>query len=87
MAEHRLTFKLYSHPMWDSFDALRPERLIELWVDPDIGRAHGLPCKLDDGLDRPGSALLERPAVHAFVQMDGVFACDDVLQRRAGFAA
>ena len=60
---------------------LGPQRLVQLRVKSHILRAHGLLGELHDGLDSPRRALLERAAVHAFVQVDGVFAGDDVFER------
>ena len=72
--------------MGDVLDATCPERLVELGVDADVGGAHGLLGEVDDGLDGPGRTLLEGAAVHALVEVDGVFAGDDVLEGRACLA-
>ena len=69
-----------------ALDTLCPESLVELRVDADVGGAHRLLRELDHGLDGMGSPLLERPAVHTLVQVDGVFAGDDVLEGRTGLA-
>ena len=66
--------------MGDALDSLRPYGLVQLGVEADIQSAHRLARELQDGFDRPRSALFERAAVHAFVQVDGVFAGDDVLE-------
>lgn len=81
------TLKLDPQPMWDSLDSLRPECLIQLGVNPHVGCSHSLLGEVDDRLDGPWGALLERTAVHEFVQMDSVFAGDDVLERRTGLTA
>ena len=72
--------------MGHALDALGPDRLVELGVEADVGGAHGLLGELDYGLDGMGGPLLERTAVHALVQVDGVFAGDDVLEGRARLA-
>jgi hypothetical protein len=59
-------------------DPLRPQGLVELWVEADVVGAHGLLGELDDALYGPGRALLEAAAVDELVQVDGVFAGDDV---------
>lgn len=64
-----------------------PNSLVQLRVDPDIGSAHSLLGEGDDGLDARGSTLLERCAVDALVEVDGVFTGDDVLEGRALLAA
>ena len=53
--------------MWDSLDALCPQRLVQLRIDPDVGGAHCLLGKVDDGLDGPRGTLFEGAAVDAFV--------------------
>ena len=72
--------------MGDGLDALRPERLVELGVEADVGGAHRLLRELDDGLDGVGGALLEGAAVDALVEVDGVLAGHDILERRARLA-
>ena len=73
--------------MGDGLDALRPELLVELRVQPDVGGAHRLLRELDDGLYGVGGALLEGAAVDALVEVDGVLAGHDVLERGARLAA
>ena len=73
--------------MRNGLDALRPECLVELGVEADVRGAHRLLGELDDGLDGPGSTLLEGAAVDALVQVDGVFAGHDILEGRACLAA
>ena len=73
--------------MGDGLDALRPERRGELGVKADVGGAHRLLRKVHNGLDGPRRALLEGAPVHALVQVDGVFAGDDILKGRARLAA
>ena len=72
--------------MGNALDTLCPDRLVKLRVEPDVGGAHGLLGELDDGLDCVGSPLLERTAVHALVQVDGVFTGHDILECRACLA-
>lgn len=67
-------------------DTPRPQRLIELGVEPHICSTHCLLRKVNDRLDCPGSTLLEGTAVNALVQMDGVFTGHHVLQSRARLA-
>lgn len=73
--------------MGNRLDALCPESLVELGVEADVGGAHRLLGKVDDGLDGPGSALLEGAAVDALVEVDGVFAGHDILEGGARLAA
>ena len=77
----KLTLKLDPYSVGHALDALRPEGLVELGVDADVGRAHRLLRELDHGLDGMGGPLLERAAVDALVKVDGVFAGDDVFER------
>lgn len=72
--------------MGHALDTLRPERLVELGVDADVGGAHRLLGKVNHGLDCMGSPLLERAAVHTLVQVDGVFPGNNVLESRARLA-
>lgn len=72
--------------MGHALDTLGPDRLVELRVKADIGSAHGLLGELDYGLDGMRGPLLERTAVHALVQVDGVLPGDDVLESRARLA-
>ena len=74
------TFELESHPMGDTLDSLRPHCLVQLGVKTDIRGAHRLAREFQNGLDGPRSAFFERAAVDEFVQVDGVFARDDVLE-------
>ena len=83
----QLTFKLYSYPMWHSLNALCPNHLIQLRVQPDIACAHGLLCKINDRFDRPWSSLFEGSPVHTFMQVNSVFTSDNVLESRACLAA
>ena len=69
-----------------SLDAALPESLVELGVEADVGGAHRLLREVDDGLDGVGSALLEGAAVDALVEVDGVLAGHDVLERGARLA-
>ena len=80
------TLKLYAYPVGDRLDALRPERLVELGVEADVLGAHGLLGELDDRLYGMGGTLLEGAAVDALVEVDGVLAGHDILERRARLA-
>lgn len=80
MNQTLLTLKLDSYSVRNTFDSSGPERLIELRVDADVGGAHRLLRKLDDGLHGMWGTLLEGAAVHTLVQVDGVFTGDDVLE-------
>lgn len=82
-----LTLKLDPYPMRHSLNSLRPKRLIQLGVNPNITRPHRLCSKIYDGFDSPWSPLFERSAVNAFVQVDCVFAGNDVLKGGTLFAA
>ena len=73
--------------MGDGLDALGPKSLVELGVEADIGGAHRLLRKVDDGLDGVGGALLEGAAVDTLVEVDGVLAGHDILERGARLAA
>ena len=66
--------------MWDILNALGPQRLVQLRVQADIVRAHGLLGKLDDALYCPRCAFLEAAAVDEFMEVDGVLAGDDVCE-------
>lgn len=70
-----------------ALDTTRPELLVELRVDPNIGSAHGFCSEVDDGLDGMGSSLLERPSMNTFMEVDGVFPCHNILESRAGLAS
>ena len=84
--ENVRTLKLHAYPVGDGLDTLRPQRLVELGVKADVRGAHRLLRKVDDGLDGPGSTLLEGAAVNTLVEMDGVFARHDILEGRARLA-
>ena len=81
------TLKLHTYPVGDGLDALCPDSLVQLGVKTDVLGAHRLLGKVDDGLDGPGSALLEGAAVDALVEVDGVFAGHDILEGGARLAA
>ncbi len=74
------------YPMGNSLDTLRPHSLVEFGIQSDVGGAHGLLGKVDYGLDGMGSTLLEGTTVNPFVEVDGVFAGDDVLEGGACLA-
>jgi len=78
--------KLHSYPMGNSLDTLRPNLLIQLRVQSHITRAHRLLREVNDRFDCPWGPLFEGSAMHAFVQVDSVFAGDDVLEGGAGLA-
>ena len=82
----RLTLELDPYPVGHALDAAGPELLVELGVEADVGGAHRLLREVDDGLDGVGSALLEGAAVDALVEVDGVLAGHDILERRARLA-
>lgn len=87
LESNKLTLEFNPNPMRHRLDALRPHRLVQLGVDADVGGAHRLAGKVDDGLDSPGCALLEGAAVNALVQVDRVLARYDVLESRASLTA
>jgi hypothetical protein len=78
----QLTLKLHSYPMRNGLDSLCPNLLIQLRVQPNITRAHRLLGKLNDRFDGPRCSLFEGSAVDMFMQMNGIFTSDDVLQSR-----
>ena len=73
--------------MRNGLDALRPECLVELGVEADVRGAHRLLGEVNDGLDGPGSTLLEGTAVDALMEMDGILASHNILEGRARLAA
>lgn len=78
-----LTLKPDTDSVRNTLDSLRPQSLVELRVEADVGGAHRLLCEVDDRLDSPRCALLERAAVHPLVEVDGVLASHDILERGA----
>ena len=78
-----LTFKPDTDPVGHVLNTLRPESLVELRVEADVLGAHRLLRKIYNGLDGPRSALLERAAVHPFVEVDRVLASHDIVERGA----
>ena len=87
MVEKLRTLKLHAYPVRNGLDALRPQRLVELGVKPNVRGAHRLLREVDDRLDGPGSPLLEGAAVDTLVEVDGVFAGHDILEGGARLAA
>ena len=81
------TLKLHSYPVRNGLDTLRPQSLVQFWVQSDIGSLHLRLSELDDGLDGPRSPLLEGSPVDVFVEVDGVLAGHDILERGARLAA
>ena len=80
------TFQLYTNPVRHRLDSLCPQGLVQLWVDPDVCRGHGLLSKCNDRLDGGGCTLLEGTTVDTLVEVDGVLSGDDVLERGASLA-
>ena len=78
-----LTFKPDTDPVGHVLNTLRPESLVELGVEADVLGAHRLLRKIYNGLDGPRCALLERAAVHPFVEVDRVLASHDIVERGA----
>ena len=78
-----LTFKPDTDPVGHVLNTLRPESLVELGVEADVLGAHRLLRKVYNGLDGPRCALLERAAVHPFVEVDRVLASHDIVERGA----
>ena len=64
----------------------RPQSLVELRIEPNVGSAHGFLSEVDDRLYGPGGTLLEGAAVDALVEVDGVFTGDNILESRASLA-
>lgn len=83
----RLTLKLHPYPVRHALNTPLPHSLVQLRVNPDILSTHSLLCECDDGLDAGRCTLLEGLAVDALVQVNGVFASDDILKGRALLAA
>jgi hypothetical protein len=81
------TLKLHSYPVRNGLDTLRPQSLVQFWVQSDIGSLHLGLGELDDGLDGPRSPLLEGSSVDVFVEVDGVLAGHDILEGGAAFLA
>jgi hypothetical protein len=81
-----LTLKLDPYSVWHALDAQCPDSLVELGVEADVLRAHRLLSEVNYRLDSMGGPLLEGAAVHTFVQVNGVFAGDNVLKGRACLA-
>jgi hypothetical protein len=73
--------------MWYALDPPCPQSLIQFRINPHITRSHCFVCEIDDGFDSPWCPFFEGTAVDEFVQMDGVFTGDDVLEGRACLAA
>ena len=80
------TLELNSYSVGNRLDTTGPQRLVEFGVEPDIRGAHCLLGELYNGLDGMGGTLLEGAAVDTLVEVDGVFAGDDVLEGRTGLA-
>ena len=68
----------------NSLYSLRPDSLVELGVQADVGGTHRLLRKVNHRLNGPGSVLLERAAVEALVRVDRALAGDDVLEGGTG---
>ena len=66
-----------------ALDTTSPDSLVELGVEADVLGAHRLLREIYNGLDGPRCALLERAAVHPFVEVDRVLASHDVVERGA----
>ena len=77
------TLKLDAYPVGDGLDAALPESLVELGIETDVLSAHRLLREIYNGLDGPRCALLERAAVHPFVEVDRVLASHDIVERGA----
>ena len=45
----------------------RPQSLVKLRIEPNVGGAHGFLSEVDDRLYGPGGTLLEGTAMDAFV--------------------
>jgi len=73
--------------VWNGLDTPSPDCLVEFRIQSDVGCAHCFSCKFDDGFDSPGGTLFERSTVDTLMEVDGVFAGDDVLEGRASLAS
>lgn len=87
LTESQLTFEPHPDPMWYTLDTPRPEFLVEFWVDPDVGGAHGFCSKINNSLDGMRSPLLECPPVYTFVEVNCVLPRHDILESRTGLAS
>ena len=61
----------------NSLYSLRPDSLVELGVQADVGGAHRHLRTVRGVLDSPGSAPREREDLHALVHVDAILASDD----------
>lgn len=68
----------HTQSIWNALDAGLPDLLVQLGVETDVASAHRYRGELLDLLDRAGCSLLELDAVDSLVQVDGVFAGDNV---------
>ena len=66
-------------------DSLRPYSLVQLGVDPNIGRSHLLFGEFFDGFYGSGRAPFEPHAMDVLVKVDGVLTSHHFFQRRASF--
>lgn len=73
--------------MGNTLDTLNPDSLVEFRIESDIRGAHSLLGECDNRLDGPGCTLLKRTPMYALVQMNGVFASDDILERGTSLTA
>jgi hypothetical protein len=74
-----LTLKLYAYSVRNRLNSLCPNSLVELGVETNVGCAHRLLSEGDNRFHGPRGTLFEGAAMHAFVEVDSVFAGDDVL--------
>lgn len=68
----------HTQAVWNTLDSRFPDLLVQLGVEADVLGAHGLLSESADLLDSPGGPLLESYAMDALVEVDGVFAGDDI---------
>ena len=73
--------------MRNGLDTPRPDSLVEFRIQSDVGCAHCFSCEFDDGFDSMGCTLLKRATVNTLMEVDGVFAGDDVFEGRASLAS
>ncbi len=66
-------------------DSLRPDGLVQLGVDSNIGRPHLLFSEFLDGFYGSRRAPFESHAMDVLVKMDGVLTSHHFFQRRASF--
>ena len=68
-------------------NTLSPNSLVQLRVQSDILHVHSLLSKLYNGLNSPWCSLFERSTVNTLMEVNSIFASDDVLKCWTGLSA